>query len=347
MKPNHFSSQRAYSLSRTHWLRFFVLPLFLLLLFGTLLSGCGKAAQPTTPEDELSTIYASLSAEDMFLLTADMLSEKDLTKRCMALQDLLPDNGAVYLVTEQSDHLANAADAAGYSLKYETDTFRVYTCDCDATVYLIRHGQTVANVSGVLVGGGSDSPLTETGEENAHLLGQKLSEIPFKNAYVSELGRTKRTAKLVLSENNSWSDAKPLLVHAGLNDIGLGELEGMTHPDAVAKYGDFSLDDIFGAYDDPDFTAPHQAESKADYVKRFHDELISLVTAEKNQNANLLVTTHNAAGFWISALFDRDEDTVIDNTSVTVLHFLHGKWILEDENDTDYSVPLSSSYEKD
>ena len=64
--------------------------------------------------------------------------------------------------------------------------------------WVIRHGQTVSNINKIIQGH-SDSPLTEQGTSQARATGKHLKEkdITFKEYYVSDLGRTKNTFKLI------------------------------------------------------------------------------------------------------------------------------------------------------
>ncbi len=365
-------------------LRCLLLPVMLCLV----LTSCGIGEKPLSKEEELADIYERYEKQESFFLEAGTRTEEAVLSRPMLLQQLLPEEGALYLIAEkegagseaseigkkeeaggeapefakkkETDNEASefaaeansktsgiaaeadsktsgiaaegrepseiAAEAAGYVLAEESPHYRIYTCDSDVTVYVTRHGQTVANVTGLLAGAQIDSPLTEEGEEGVRALGQKLADIPFENAYVSTLGRTQKTARLALSENKSWPKEKVLLIRSGLDDISWGILEGMTQAEAVQAYGDISIPTIFGRYDDPYFTAPYHAESMHDYVSRFHAELMSLALDEDNRGGNILVTTHSAAGFWIAALFELEEIPELENASVSVFHFHHGKW---------------------
>lgn len=60
-------------------------------------------------------------------------------------------------------------------------------------IYLIRHGQTITNASGLLVGR-SDPPLTELGERQALSLRDWLSGV--REVWTSPLERARRTAEL-------------------------------------------------------------------------------------------------------------------------------------------------------
>src|SRR5215471_14162018 len=67
--------------------------------------------------------------------------------------------------------------------------------DALPVVYLARHGETAWSVSGQHTGL-TDLPLTERGELNARLLGQRLSGLAFARVFTSPLQRAARTCEL-------------------------------------------------------------------------------------------------------------------------------------------------------
>ncbi|MBS1494478.1 MAG: histidine phosphatase family protein [Bacteroidetes bacterium] len=67
------------------------------------------------------------------------------------------------------------------------------------TYYIVRHGETEGNIK-LIIQGHSDSPLTEKGLEQAQLISEQLSEIPFHTAYSSDLGRAKQTAEIIIKD---------------------------------------------------------------------------------------------------------------------------------------------------
>jgi len=68
------------------------------------------------------------------------------------------------------------------------------------TFYIIRHGETEYNVSGIMQGNSIDSPLTPRGREQAQDLAQLLSQIHFEHIFSSDLLRAKRTADIIALE---------------------------------------------------------------------------------------------------------------------------------------------------
>lgn len=64
-------------------------------------------------------------------------------------------------------------------------------------VYLVRHGESVTNVSRIWTGWG-DVKLTEKGKKDAKLAKAYLKNISFDKVFSSDLARAMQTAKIVL-----------------------------------------------------------------------------------------------------------------------------------------------------
>jgi probable phosphoglycerate mutase len=62
-------------------------------------------------------------------------------------------------------------------------------------IYLARHGETAWSLSGQHTGL-TDIPLTERGERNARLLGERLKGMTFAHVFTSPLQRARRTCEL-------------------------------------------------------------------------------------------------------------------------------------------------------
>lgn len=67
-------------------------------------------------------------------------------------------------------------------------------------IYLVRHGQSVAN-SKDIVAGQIDVPLTELGKEQAAEAGKKLKSVKFDAAYSSDLQRAAHTAAIIVGKD--------------------------------------------------------------------------------------------------------------------------------------------------
>ena len=97
------------------------------------------------------------------------------------------------------------------------------------TFYIVRHGETEANVKGVLQGQ-SDSPLTKAGKLQTKEASIKLSHIHFDEAFSSDLYRAKHTADLLLlGRKISFKTSERL------RERGFGKHEGKSYEETVSE----------------------------------------------------------------------------------------------------------------
>jgi probable phosphoglycerate mutase len=89
-------------------------------------------------------------------------------------------------------------------------------------ILLARHGETPWNAEGRYQGQ-RDIALSEVGEGQARLLGQRLAGVPIQRAVSSPLSRARRTAELALGE----ARAAQLQLDQGLQEIAHGDWEGL------------------------------------------------------------------------------------------------------------------------
>ncbi len=93
-----------------------------------------------------------------------------------------------------------------------------------AEVYVMRHGETEANVREILVGRG-DSPFTEAGRRQPLEVARHLSGRPPARVYSSPMERAQRTARLVIE---ALGGDVPLETAPALAEIDAGEFTGLT-----------------------------------------------------------------------------------------------------------------------
>lgn len=96
---------------------------------------------------------------------------------------------------------------------------------------LIRHGQTPANVDGILESSVPGPPLTDLGTEQAAALVAALDGEPIESIYTSSMIRTHLTAAPLAAARG----LQPV-ERAGLREIFAGEVEGRTDHDAIHQY---------------------------------------------------------------------------------------------------------------
>ncbi|KAH6918329.1 histidine phosphatase superfamily, partial [Coprinopsis sp. MPI-PUGE-AT-0042] len=88
-------------------------------------------------------------------------------------------------------------------------------------VYIVRHGETAENRSGILQGQ-LDTELNEQGLDQARLAGDALKDVPFSFAITSDLKRAKATAQSILKHH----PAATLQEDAALRERSMGKFQG-------------------------------------------------------------------------------------------------------------------------
>ena len=97
-------------------------------------------------------------------------------------------------------------------------------------LYLVRHGQSEGNVTGIHCGW-EPIPLTEQGKMEAERVGRLLAGIHFDKVYTSDLLRAVHTAELALP---GYEKEQTTL----LREIGIGELAFKTSGACRREYGE-------------------------------------------------------------------------------------------------------------
>jgi broad specificity phosphatase PhoE len=88
------------------------------------------------------------------------------------------------------------------------------------TFYIVRHGQAELNRDNIVMGQ-IDSPLTETGKEQARALHEAFSEVQFDAVLISDLSRAVETARLI-----TGTDGFSFHIDTNLRERNFGSLEG-------------------------------------------------------------------------------------------------------------------------
>ncbi|QMN54868.1 adenosylcobalamin/alpha-ribazole phosphatase [Citrobacter freundii] len=96
-------------------------------------------------------------------------------------------------------------------------------------LWLVRHGETEANVAG-LYSGHAPTPLTEQGIAQAQTLGTLLRNVPVDNVLCSELERACHTTQLILGDREV-----PVRNMPELNEMFFGDWEMRHHRDLARE----------------------------------------------------------------------------------------------------------------
>jgi probable phosphoglycerate mutase len=96
-------------------------------------------------------------------------------------------------------------------------------------IYLVRHGETEYNRTGVVQGSGVNSALNENGYKQADLFFKAYRDFPFEKVYTSSLRRTIQSVQKFIDMGI------PHQILPGLNEISWGKSEGIPFSQATNK----------------------------------------------------------------------------------------------------------------
>ena len=189
---------------------------------------------------------------------------------------------------------------------------------------LVRHRQTVWNVED-RIQGSEDSPLTEVGVAQAQLLSVRLSTSgskPISACYASPLGRTRRTAELIMAGREDLA----IVYEPGLAERCAGCLEGLTVAEKSAKFPDVVASDAAG---DDDY-APPGGESRVQVQERVLRALASI--ASRHPGERVLIVTHSAVLASLSRKVlnvrrdPRSGRLALNHGAINLLSWRNGRW---------------------
>jgi broad specificity phosphatase PhoE len=152
-------------------------------------------------------------------------------------------------------------------------------------LFLIRHGQSTANESGIWQGQ-MDFPLSEEGRSQARSVGRVLSGTRFEGLYSSPLGRAHETAEIIARET-SFPDG--VVAIEGLTERRGGSLEGTTSVERQAR--DPDLVEKVLSLPEEERWALVGAETDSEILERF-ERAISDIRARHVPGARLVIVSH-------------------------------------------------------
>ena len=97
----------------------------------------------------------------------------------------------------------------------------------NATIYLVRHGETSANKNGI-VQGHSDYQLNDHGRQQAQQAALALADVKFDSVFSSDLSRAFETASIIVSKNKSFGQVDKITKWKSLRERCFGILENKT-----------------------------------------------------------------------------------------------------------------------
>ena len=195
-------------------------------------------------------------------------------------------------------------------------------------IIIVRHGETEWNVSEIFRGR-MDVELNETGEKQAELLAEYLSNLKIEAICSSPLRRALKTAGAVAGYHNLDVSIAP-----GLIDFNFGEWQGLSKQQVEGKYKELYAEWV----SHPERVKMPDGESLADVGER----AIAVVeeVAGKHEGAAVLVSHRVVNKVIICALLGLDNshfwNIKLDTCGITVFAYEKGRFILTRHNDTSY-----------
>ena len=155
--------------------------------------------------------------------------------------------------------------------------------------FVMRHGESVWNKENKFTGW-TDVGLSEKGETEAIIAGEKLKNINFDHIICSDLIRTKQTADLVIKN-------KPIFtISPEVKERNYGDLTGMNKTDLKEKYGETQIQIWRRSY----YQRPPNGENLDDVKNRIGPYFDEFILPILKDNKNVLLVSHGNA---LRALF--------------------------------------------
>jgi broad specificity phosphatase PhoE len=182
-------------------------------------------------------------------------------------------------------------------------------------ILFVRHGQTPANVGGILDTAAPGPGLTDLGSRQAQAIVDALGHETISAIYVSKLVRTHETAAPLAAALGLTPVELP-----GTHEIEAGDVEGRRDHEAVRTY----LTTVFAwGAGDPSPVMPGGSDGH-DFFARF-DDAVAGIAAQHPDDATVVVVSHGAAiRVWTGSRVGNlgggfTADNHLDNTGVVVV----------------------------
>lgn len=180
-------------------------------------------------------------------------------------------------------------------------------------LFLVRHGQTTANLSKIYAGQ-TDVPLTEQGRKEAESIRPVLAEFSFDRVYSSDLSRAVDTQRLALP--GATAIQTPLL-----REFDVGNLVGRSFAEVAAQ-----IDDSFRWRRDYTGFGGENADMVCARLRQFlasleADPCDTAIAFVHNGVMNMMLQVVLETGFSYSAAYSK-------NCAINVFEFDGEKWRL-------------------
>ena len=189
-----------------------------------------------------------------------------------------------------------------------------------ATLVLVRHGRSTANVSGILTGRQKGVHLDDHGKQQAATTAERLSVVPLAAIVSSPLERCKETAKAIA---RAQQDPPAIVTERGLVEADYGAWQGRPIKELAKEKLWKQVQRQPSAVTFPDGEELAAMSARAVGAVRRHD---ARVTAEHGDRAVWLAVSHGDVikSILADALgmhLDQFQRLHVDPASVSVIHY--------------------------
>ncbi|MCX7997217.1 MAG: histidine phosphatase family protein [Patescibacteria group bacterium] len=193
-------------------------------------------------------------------------------------------------------------------------------------LYCVRHAESVLN-PGMRVHQTADTPLSEAGIKQAHLVAKRFANIPIDGIIASDYARAKHTAEIIHATVGKTIEFSPLLRELKKPTA----LEGKDYDDPEIAH---ILIEIANNKHNPHWKYS-DGESFSEFVRRGS---AFLEMAGNRDEASLLIVSHGQFLNMVAALITIGQDNL---TPALLDHFFHHTWM------TNTGVTIFEQFEAD
>jgi probable phosphoglycerate mutase len=192
------------------------------------------------------------------------------------------------------------------------------------TFYFIRHGQTDLNLRGIVQGRGVNSPLNETGLQQAKAFYEAFKDVPFDKVYTSTLLRTKQTVQRFIDQGIPAEELP------GLDEISWGIYEGKEQDEVIMA----GFEQVVAAWRSGNLDLSiEEGESPNQLVAR-QKEAVAYMVAQPNEETVLVCMHGRALRILLCHLTDMSvclmDDFPHTNTALYILTYEDGRFSIID-----------------
>jgi broad specificity phosphatase PhoE len=167
----------------------------------------------------------------------------------------------------------------------------------DGRLYLVRHGETAANVEGLWQGRKGDDPLNDRGRAQSLAAAGALAGSGASVLYASDLQRAQETARIVGERLGL-----PVQTHPGLREYDFGDMEGATNSEGLARWRT-----LVNQWRTDPSAKPRGGESAAEFTRRVGTALHEIIGQHPSER--VIVVAHGGSlSVGLAALIGKSGD---------------------------------------